>query len=296
MVPGMLRAAMLRSLLPLIGLLASFPVAVQGIPIFIANHSFEDTIVPDGSYTVNTVPGWLGEGSWYHVANPTDAQFAGTTDSGPGGSLVEGRNVAAVNNFGHLLYQDLIVPLLPHHTYTLTVSMGHRNNVPVDSSISLLAGGRFLARGFANPPEGQFVDVSVVYNSPNMGDFIGDNLIIELRSAGTISQGWFDNVRLDVVASAPGTVVSTDTPYVPIPADHPDYAASGGLPRPGFTSFTDNGSLSIPKVPESGSVSGWLGAFGFGIAALLVVKRQERARRIAMAPLPLAGAVASVGT
>jgi hypothetical protein len=232
-------------------------VAARAVPISIANHSFEDIVVPDGHYTVNTVPGWLGEGSWHHVANPTDAQFAGTTDGRPGPNPIDGRNVAAVNNFGHLLYQSLTATVQPNTTYTLRVLFGHRNGVPEDSSVNLIAGGRFLARGFADTPEGTFTEVTVVYNSGSAGSLVGQQITIELRSAGTISQGWFDNVRLDATDSAPGTVATLDTAYIPIPPDHPHYAASGGAPSPGFTAFSDNGPLTPPSdprpIPEGGS-------------------------------------------
>src|SRR5262245_34610233 len=50
----------------------------QVIPI--ANHSFEDPSVPDGEYTINEMPGWIGSGTFFHVANPRDDWFFGTSE------------------------------------------------------------------------------------------------------------------------------------------------------------------------------------------------------------------------
>jgi hypothetical protein len=227
---------------------------------------------------VNTVAGWVGEGSWYHVANPTDSQFAGTTDGSLGGNPIDGRNVAAVNNYGHLIYQPLTATVLPNTTYTLRVLFGHRNGVPEDSSVNLLAGSRFLARGFADTLEGTFTELTVVFNSGSSGGLIGQQITVELRSAGEISQGWFDNVRLDAAPSAPGTVATLDTAYIPIPPDHPHYAAGGGTPWPGFTSFSDNGTLSPGggrPVPEGGSLFAWLAVFALSTACLFAFNRHR---------------------
>jgi hypothetical protein len=250
----------------------------EATSIFIENHSFENTVVPDGQYTVNLVPGWLGEGAWHHVANPTDAQFFGTTDGSSGPNPIHGRNVAAVNSYGHLIYQSLSATLLPNYTYTLRVLFGHRNGVPEDSSVNLIAGSRFLSRGFADTPPGTFTELTMVYHSPGSGDFIGLPIKIELRSAGDISQGWFDNVRLDATPSLTGTTPSIDTPYVPIPGDHPDYAGSGGQPWTGFVPFSDNGPLSPSKtstpVPEGGSNLLWNALMMLAFAGVLVFRHR----------------------
>src|SRR4051812_35044333 len=79
------------------------PSTSVAIPVSIINHSFEDVVLPDGYYTVDNIPGWQGEASWYHIANPTDLQFQGATDGDSVQSTLEGRNAAAVNEFGHIL-------------------------------------------------------------------------------------------------------------------------------------------------------------------------------------------------
>jgi hypothetical protein len=245
----------------------------NAIPITIANHSFEDVIVPDGYYTVNTVAGWVGEGSWYHVANPTDAQFTGTTDGSAGVNPIDGRNVAAINNYGHLIYQPLTATVLANTTYTLRVLFGHRNGVPEDSSVNLLAGNRFLARGFADTLEGTFTELTVVFNSGSSGGLIGQQITVELRSAGVISQGWFDNVRLDATPSLPGIVPTLDTAYVPIPM-----TGFNTSPQFGFSAFSDNGPLSPGggrPVPEGGSSLTWLAVFAFSTACLFAFNRHR---------------------
>lgn len=260
--------------LSVVAVLLVYVGSATAIEISIANHSFEDVVVPDGYYTVNTIPGWVGEGSWYHIANPTDAIFSGTTGSGGGANPIDGENAAAVNNYGHILYQSLTETIQAGWSYTLTVLVGHRFGVPIDDvSVNLLGADRFLARAFPQPAEGDFDMVTLVYNAPTAGALIGQALTIELRSAGGIAQGWFDDVHLYADPSAPGTEVSVDTAYIPIPPDWGEYAANSGA-WPGFTAFGGGGSLdpaSSPVVPDGGTTL-WL--FGSTILGLLGLKRR----------------------
>lgn len=218
------------------------------VEIAIENHSFEDVAVPDGYYTVNTIPGWKGEGSWHIIANPTDAIFTGTTDGGSGPNPIDGKNTAAVNNYGHILYQTLTVQIQPNFTYTLSALVGHRIGVPIDDvSVNLKSGDFFMGRAFAQPAEGTFDTVSTVYHSPASGGLVGHTFEIELRSAGTIAQGWFDNVHLYAEESASGTVPTTLSNYIPIPPNESTYTPGAW---PGFTPFGGGGTLDPAPVPE----------------------------------------------
>jgi hypothetical protein len=262
------------------------PSSVRGIEIFIANHSFEDVAVPDGYYTVNTIPGWLGEGSWHHIANPIDGIFSGTTDGGGGASPIDGYNAAAVNNYGHILYQNLTETIQPDWTYTLTLLVGHRIGVPLDDvSVNLVAGDRFLARAFPQPAEDSFDLVTLSYHSPASGALIGQPFQIELRSAGTIAQGWFDDVHLYGEASADGTVVSVDTAYIPIPPDHPHYATSPNA-WPGFTAFGGGGTLDFPTVGQVPDTAGGFWLLALALLALLALRRWERMFAVQVSTVP----------
>jgi hypothetical protein len=117
-----------------------------------------------------------------------------------------------VNHYGHILYQNLTETVQAGSTYTLAVLVGHRLGVPIDDvSVNLVSGGRFLARAFPQPAEGTFSQVTLVYNSPLSGGLLGQPMEIELRSAGPIAQGWFDDVHMYRDPSPDGTVPSADT-------------------------------------------------------------------------------------
>lgn len=256
------------------------PNLLFAVPIPIANHSFEEVVIPDSYYTVNLIPGWRGEASWYHIANPTDSQFAGTSDT-HSTSPIDGHNAAAVNTYGHILYQTLNLTVQPGYTYTLSALVGHRNNVPFDDgSINLIAGDRFLARSFASPAEGTFSRVTLAYSSPLEGVVLNQQITIELRSAGTIAQAWFDDVHLDVSAALAGTLASVDTAYIPVPADHPDYAAHKDA-WPSLIAFDNqSGPLALgagdaTNVPDGGSS---LVLLGLPASLLLLASMRVRTR------------------
>lgn len=275
-----MRPLLCRSCVVIAFVLISFQ-RIGAVPISIINYSFEDITVPDGYYTVNNVSGWLGEASWYHIVNPTDAQFYNTTDGGSGPSPLDGHNAAAVNNYGHLLYQNLTATVQPNYTYTLTALVGHRLGVPFDNgSVNLIAGDNFLARGFISPSEGSFTRLTVVFNSSSSGIEIGQNLRIELRSAGDIAQAWFDDIHLDATASASGVTATTITPYVPLPSVNPDYIARKDLNWGEFTPFGGgplDGTPSVTSVPEGGSNIEWVLSSAIAWIGLVLLRRRVTA-------------------
>jgi hypothetical protein len=100
---------------------------------------------------------------------------------------------------------------------------------------------------------------------------------IELRSAGTIAQGWFDNIHLYAEASAAGTIATVDSAYIPIPADHPEYAARSE-PWPGFTAFGGGGTLdpAPSPVPEPSTwVAGALLLLVLGVQGARSLRRRQ---------------------
>jgi len=178
--------------------------AMGAMSIFIENHSFEDPVLADGTYTVNDIPGWNGAGSFFHAINPSDQHFTGTSEGSSAPSPIDGFNAAAVNNLARIFYQNLIETVQPNTTYNLTLLAGHRIGVPFgNASVNLMAGGDILVNSFPSPPEDTFIPVSLIYHSPSEGSVIGQPLRIELRSIGTSAQAWFDDVHLFAEEYAP---------------------------------------------------------------------------------------------
>ncbi len=224
-----------------------------GPNVAIANHSFEEPAVADGQYTVNNMPGWVGGGSWYHVANPRDDWFAGTTAGSGVPSPIDGLNIGGINT-GTTIYQDLAVVVQPGVAYTLTLLTGHRMGAPFGSlTVSLIAGGQVLAEGLpVAPAEGRFTSFQLIYNSPESGSAVGQTLRIQLKSAGTDAQPWFDDLKLTVSPLTPppppplagGLVVPNEL------ATNDAAFGSGTLANAGFR------SQQVYGASEFGSVTG----------------------------------------
>ena len=109
----------IRSLISLVVGIASL-LQARSETIFIANHSFENPQFADGEYSVNAVPGWVGGGTWFHVANSPEYWFAGTSPTSPSPGPIDGLNIAGINT-GAWMYQDLAAVVQPGGTYTLTM-------------------------------------------------------------------------------------------------------------------------------------------------------------------------------
>ena len=86
----------IRSLISLVVGIASL-LQARSETIFIANHSFENPRFADGEYSVNAVPGWVGGGTWFHVANSPEYWFAGTSPTSPSPGPIDGLNIAGIN-------------------------------------------------------------------------------------------------------------------------------------------------------------------------------------------------------
>lgn len=172
----------------------------------INNHSFENPILPDGQYTINQMPGWIGLDSWFHVANPANDWFAGTSAGSSLPNPIDGFNIAGINT-GTRIYQDLAAVLEGDATYTLTMLTGHRIGVPFGSpTVSLIAGGQVLAQAIPIAPvESRFSMFQLTYSSPHSGPMIGQSLRIEIQSSGESAQPWIDDLNL-VVVPEPSTI------------------------------------------------------------------------------------------
>ncbi len=175
--------------------------ASGAVPILIANHSFENPVQQENSYTVNVMPGWTGSGTFWHVANPGDSWFPGTSAGSGLPNPIDGFNIAGINT-GASIRQDLAAVVEQNAAYSLTMLTGHRLGSPFGSpTVRLLAGGQLLAQAVPpSPAEGMFASFELIYTSPPSGSMIGQPLRIEIQSSGTDAQVWIDNLNLNFVA------------------------------------------------------------------------------------------------
>jgi hypothetical protein len=162
----------------------------------ITNVSFEIPPLAEEELRVGAPLGWTGSGT-IGIMNPPDSYFAGTTDSNPGPSPIDGRNAAFINYGGQLVYEDSNLVAQPNGVYKLTLLAGQRSGVDFGSgSVNLWAGTNLLTQGFPNPPAGTFIALSLSYTSPPAGAMLGKPLRIEINAPTPNSQVWFDNVHL----------------------------------------------------------------------------------------------------
>lgn len=174
------------------------PDVLHEVPI--VNPGFEDPLVDDGTYTVNDVPGWTGVISWFHTANPDDTWFPGTSEGSALPNPIGGDNVAGINTTTRL-FQDLSSVLEPDTTYTLSMLVGHRLNVPFgDPVVQLSANGFVVAEGNPEaPPGGEFMPFEMSYTTPASSTLFDSDMRIEIWSQGQDAQLWIDDVRLTAV-------------------------------------------------------------------------------------------------
>jgi hypothetical protein len=165
-----------------------------GGELTITNNSFENPVLPDGTF-VGTVAGWIQQGTT-ETHNPNNSFFTGTTAGSPNSPL-DGVNAVSVNAPGKLSYQDNNWIVQSNVIYSLTFLAGYRIGVPVGNpSVSFWAGTNLLAERFPTPAENTFGSYSLSYTSAPAGPILGLPLRIELRAIGTDSQAWFDNFHL----------------------------------------------------------------------------------------------------
>ena len=180
------------------------PPPPSGPDIAIANHSFENPVLGDGLYTINNTPGWTGSGTWWHVANPRNDWFVGTSGAGGGSNPIDGANAAGLNT-GATIYQELVDTVQAGVGYKLAMLVGHRSGVPFGRpTVSLMAGDQVLAEAVPLPPsDGTFAPFELAFNSPDSGGVVGQKLAIRISSSGRDSQAWFDSLKLTLGPKLP---------------------------------------------------------------------------------------------
>lgn len=172
----------------------------------INNPGFEDLVLQSDQFTTHIgtgfvtqiltatpIPGWvvvgLG-GTW----RPSSGPFP----SGP----PEGLNTAWVElNSIHstTVFQVLADVLTADTVYTLTVSAGHRRDIPLAPySVQLVAGGALLNEGTDDSiPTGEFRTVTVSFTAPPDHPQLGQALEIRLVVIADRQEVNFDDVKLD---------------------------------------------------------------------------------------------------
>jgi len=157
----------------------------------IVNASFEDSLLSNGQFTIENIPGWTylggpGNGGAY---NPLASDFIG--------SIPDGNNTAYSNGGG--FSQVLSSNLEANKVYTLSVDIGDRTNTNLTPfSVEVLAGGNVLASGTQSDvfvPSGGFGSLSFSFDSSSSA-FIGEPLEIRFQASG--AQVNFDNFALEV--------------------------------------------------------------------------------------------------
>lgn len=269
------------------------PAVGHGVPLTVANPSFEEPETDPGTFITNAAPNnWNTYGNINFsgrvvgVVNPNDTTLY--VDEVP-----HGENVGVTfflpsftnNEAG--MQQTLADTLQPHTTYTLTVAVG---NMAVDATpphnafnfngfpgyrVDLLAGTTVLAsdNNTLLPGEGRFLTSTVQFTTgashPNAGEALGIRLV-NLDSAAGIEVN-FDDVDLDAapVPSPTETAAptATQTPE-PTPTDTAEPTASAtpteattvgacpATPPPSCkTPVPQRGSLALAVNPTSAAKS-----------------------------------------
>lgn len=201
-------------------LLAAQPAGAAAV--FVANHSFEDQVLPDGGYINGYGPaGWsagLAEPSG--PVNPLSTEFNGPVPDGQN-VMFSATGYDGTPYYSGDVYQNVTSSLAANTRYTLMVDVGRSNFADLADFAVELAGGSFLnfstlaSGSFDNLASGEFRTLTVTFDSFEAQDV---PLWIRLRTSHNPDQGqtqrtaFFDNVRLDASPIA-GTAVPEPTTW-----------------------------------------------------------------------------------
>ncbi len=164
------------------------------VGITVLNSGFESPHV--SSYTTNDITSWQASpnpGSSVGVFNIT-----GSTSFNQGAP--EGSQVAYSN--GGTISQTVSANLAANTTYTLSLDVGSRNDIPFPGyNVELLAGNTVLASGNSvTPAPGTFAPISVTYTTSSSDALLGQPLTIGLLGNNG-GQTEFDNVTLNATST-----------------------------------------------------------------------------------------------
>jgi hypothetical protein len=182
--------------------------------VTLANPSFENPAVNDGSYETASLPGWSsssGANAAYALINP-GAPGSGQPWPSTSPAGVDGSNFAQIYiygpNGGGTIYQDTGIKYQAGMTYTLTAAFGLQTSQTLASGATMFLGNSSLssfgskAITAGNLTSGAFVDQTLSYTATG-SEGNGDVIVgFSVPSSASGSYLDFDNVRLSAVPTS----------------------------------------------------------------------------------------------
>jgi hypothetical protein len=189
------------------GLLALSAAPAQAAAIFVANHSFEEQVLPDGGHINGYAPaGWAsGYAEPSGPVNPLNSDFNGPVPHGQN-VMFSATGYDGSPYYSGDVYQNVATRLEANTRYTLMVDVGRSTTSELaDFSVELFGGSILdfttLASGsFDDLASGEFRTLTLTFDSLQAQNL---PLWIRLRTIHDPAQGmtqrtaFFDNVRLD---------------------------------------------------------------------------------------------------
>lgn len=206
---------MLKPLAGLLAMLLSGSVAAYAVTV--ANPSFEDPILADGTHQQGG-SGWTFTGADRGTFNPSTSSY--------GAGAPEGQNVAFISNGG--LIQVTTENLAANQTYRIRFAVGNRNDNPLPQNATMLLQvyGYEVSRSadtpkvfipafqatIAAPAAGSFVYQDYTFTTNTGTPGLGLPIAIVLSAAPTPSQFNVDDFSLNVGAVGVQRSVPVDQP------------------------------------------------------------------------------------
>jgi hypothetical protein len=187
-------------------------------PISVPNYSFENPAQANGGYSNNNVTSWtisVASGNYTSgVQNNTSASYFSSVPDGVQFAFINTDSNSSYYQSSDALTSAVLGTVAGGQTYTLTVAVGNRLDVPYANNgtytISLLDGGTVLSSqtysGSSIAP-GAWYNLALAYTTPV--NVATGNLQVQLgfatagyTSGNVFGQGDFDNVGLTSIAVA----------------------------------------------------------------------------------------------
>ena len=239
--------------------------ASDSSPVLIGEHSFEGAKLiggwtgggPAAGQSTASVPApWVKTGGGFGSGWTIGSQYTAGIPDG---------DIYAYANGGTDIRQTLTTVLQPDTTYTLTVAVGNRADLPGlgysfgGYGVELWAGAVKLASdydaghggtGAATPALGQWKDAVITYTSPS--SVTAANLQIRLRGYGI--QTNYDNVRLDASLSGFGAWASANGATGQTPQqDHDNDGVENGIEF--FMGETGSSFTAMPALDATNTIT-----------------------------------------